>query len=479
LLGVADATPGLATMDVNRPVECRGSGRTPCANRAPGPGGQRWTGHSAAFNRDPIGFLIYCARTYGDVVSLRFGGERVLVLNHPSYIEQVMVTDKANFTKAFKREYQPILGKGLFMSEGAFWLRQRRLLEPAFRRQRLALHGEAIVAITERLVGTWRDGETRDFHKEMMQLLLEISAKTICGSDDVEEAREIGEALAEVNRCIEAGFGRPWYMPAWLPDARNRRLRKATRRLDKHVYGLIERRRAAPDAGNDALSMLVCSAHETSGGATSDRQLRDELLNLLQAGRETTALALTWSWLLLARHPAILNALQAELEGCLPAASATIADLPRLRMAEAILMESMRLFPPAAVLKRKAVRDCEIGGYSVRRGTSIMLPIFVVHRDLRFFTDSDKFQPARWTDGQTSSLPGFAYFPFGGGPRRCIGATLAMMTGVLVLATIARRFDVRCSARHTVALWPAVTLRPCNGVHLVIKERARVPAGVE
>jgi cytochrome P450 len=461
-----------------RRLDAHGVTKVSTGKRAPGPESRPWKDHSADFGRDPIGFLTRCARAYGDVVALRFGLERVLMLSHPEYIEQVMVTNSVNFTKAFKRNYQPILGNGLFMSEGDFWLRQRRILQPAFQRQRLALQEQTIVGIANRKLGTWRDGEARDFHWEMMQLLLEISAKTIFGVDDMDEIQELGTALAEVNRCIETDSGRPWYLPGWFPDARNRRLRQAARRLDECVFGLIRRRRNRQGDGTDILSVLTGEPREEGQRAMSDRQLRDELLNLLQAGRETTALALTWSWLLLAHHPAASIALQTELEHVLGETTATMADLPRLRFAESIVAESMRLFPPASILKRRAIRNCEIGGYSVRKGTSIMLPIVVVHRDPRFFNDPDKFRPERWTEELRHGLPRFAYFPFGGGPRQCIGTTLGMMTAVLVLSTIARRFEVQSAPGHAVTLWPTVTLRPRNGVHLIIKDRRRVTASV-
>jgi cytochrome P450 len=224
--------------------------------------------------------------------------------------------------------------------------------------------------------------------------------------------------------------------------------------------------------------MLLAASREDGGRAMTDRELRDQLLNLLQAGRETTALALTWSWFLLARDPAAAAALQKELEENSSDSTWTAADLPRLRFAEAIVTESMRLFPPASILKRVATRNCEIAGYPVHKGTSILLPIFVVHRDPRFFGDPDAFQPTRWIDGLQNRLPRFAYFPFGGGPRQCIGAALGMMTAVLVLATVARRFEVHCAPGNAVKLWPTVTLRPRDGVHLIVKDRRRAVAAI-
>jgi cytochrome P450 len=210
----------------------------------------------------------------------------------------------------------------------------------------------------------------------------------------------------------------------------------------------------------------------------NDRQLRDELLNLLQAGRETTALALTWTWFLLANDPAATTALESELDAVLGERLPTVADLPRLRFAEAVVMESMRLFPPAAILKRKAIQNCEIGGYCVPRGTSVMLPICVVQRDPRFFDSPDCFRPARWTAGLQDRLPRFAYFPFGGGPRQCIGTAMGMMTAVLVVATIARQFQFHPGSPEPVKLWPTVTLRPQHGVKLIIKDKSRAPAGI-
>jgi cytochrome P450 len=444
-----------------------------CANHPPEPPVGCERNHSAEFARNPAGYLTHCARSYGDLVSLRLGTEHVVVVYHPRDVEYVMVQGNRNFTKAFKLEYQPILGKGLFMSDGNLWLGQRRLLQPAFQRQQVERHGPTVVAFTERKINGWRDGETRDLHQEMMELLLEISAKTLCGVDDREKVHEIGNALADVNRCIEGGCARQGYLRGWLPGAGNPRLRKAVKRLDESIYALIERRRNCAGDGLDALSMLMGKDQGEVDCPMNDRQLRDELLNLLQAGRETTALALTWTWFLLANDPSAANTLESELDAALGERPPAVADLPRLRFTQAVVMESMRLFPPAAILKRKAIQKCEIGGYGVPRGTSIMLPICVVQRDPRFFDEPDCFRPARWTEGLQERLPRFAYFPFGGGPRQCIGKAMAMMIAVLVVATIARRFQFHPGSPEPVELWPAVTLRPQHGVKLVIKCKPR------
>ncbi len=437
--------------------------------RPPGPKGRFLSGNLPAYRLDPLGFLTRCARTYGGIVALRFGRRRFLLLTHPDYIEYVLNTGHRNFRKHSKGSFSPLLGQGLFASDGDFWLRQRRLAQPAFQRQRLAVHGKIIVALAERMLATWQDGETRDFHEEMMRLMLEITARTILGIDAPEEARDLGCALDAAVTCVEARFG-SW---GWLPTPNNLRLGRALRDLDTILYRLIERRRA--DGGNrdDVFSSLLHPRHGADDGCMTDRQARDEAVNLFVAGRETTALALSWTWYLLAHHPESVAELEAELDSVLGGRAPTVADLPQLRYIEQVVMESLRLFPPAFGLGRVAIQDCEIGGYRVPAGTSLLLSQWVVHRDPQYFDHPDQFRPHRWADGLAQRLPKYAYFPFGAGPRLCIGNTFAMMNTVLVLATIAQRFCVAPAPGHVVTLWPNVTLRPWQGIKVVLKANRR------
>jgi cytochrome P450 len=344
------------------------------AKLPPGPKGHLLSGHLAELKDNPLDSMTRWAREYGDVVAFRLGPKRALLFSHPDAIEYILVTGNRNFKKDFTLGlYRPILGNGLLTSEGDFWLRQRRLAQPAFQRQRIATYSETMVAFTQRMLTGWQDGAVVDVHAEMMRLTLEIAAKTLLNADATNEAREVGLALEEALSCIEARFGFLYWLPDWVPTRTNRRLRAAVRRLDAMLYRLIAQCRASGEGRGDLLSLLLHARDENDGGHMTDRQLRDEAMTLFLAGHETTALALTWTWYLLAQHPEVLAELQAELHTVLGDGPPSVADLPRLVYLERVLLEAMRLYPPAYGMGREAVRDCEISGYRVPAGMTIFM----------------------------------------------------------------------------------------------------------
>jgi cytochrome P450 len=463
----AEAKQTLVTLE-----QLRSSRRPQGGARPPGPKGHWLRGHTPEFARDPLGFLTRCARAHGDIVALRFGSKRVLLLNHPAYVEHVLVTGNRNFTKDFSTFLQPVLGQGLFMSSGDLWRRQRRLTQPAFQRQRVLAHGDTIAERVRHMLTTWHDGETRDIHADMMRLMLEVAVDTIFGSEAAAEAHQLGAALDLANESLQA---RP-NARRWLPTPSNLRLWRAVRRLNAIVHQLIDKRRRGPEGGHELLSSLLRVPREQDGSHMTDRQVRDEVMNFLLAGRETTALALTWSCYLVAHDPVATAELEAELTAVLGGRAPTAADLPQLAYCERVVTESLRLYPPAYALKRKIIQSCEIGGYQVPAGTTLMLAQWVLHRDPRFFDNPELFRPNRWADGLAERLPNFAYFPFGGGPRLCIGNALAMMTAVLALATIAQKFRLTPSSEHALTLAPAATLRPYQGVQMVLEARRQAPS---
>jgi cytochrome P450 len=440
--------------------------------RPPGPRGRLISGNLSQYVEDPLGFMTQCAHQYGDVVALGFGPKPVVVLNHPDLIEYVLVTGNRSFKKDFTIQlYRPFLGNGLLTSEGDFWLRQRRLAQPAFQRQRSAGYGEAMVAYTERMLAGWRDGETRDLHADLMGLTLDIAARTLFGIDMTGEAHRVGEALADGLEGIDNRFSGLLFPPLWVPTANNRRIHRARRTLDEILYRKIEEKRRSGEMGDDLLSILLHARDEDDGSRMTDLQLRDEAMTLLLAGHETTALALSWTWYLLALYPEVEEELEAELQAVLGGHSPTVADLPRLRYTEQVITEAMRLYPPAYGQGREAIHDCTIGGYQVHRGTTIFFFQCVLHRDGRYFDHPDEFRPGRWADGLAQRLPKYAYFPFGGGPRMCIGNTFALMETALVLATVAQRFRMRLVPGHAVTPWPSITLRPRHGIKVTLEKR--------
>jgi len=445
----------------------------------PRPPGWRWlTGHLGEFSRDRLGFMVRCAREYGDMTRIRLGHHRVYLANHPDLVEEVLVAKSRHFIKHFALRLNPeILGKGLLTSEGDFWLRQRRLIQPAFVRSRLAAYGPAMVAAADRVLDEWQPGEARDVAKEMARITLDIAAKTLFDADAHGSAGEVSGALQYMLDSYLVRFNRFLLpVPTWLPTPRNIAVRRARLRLDAIIYGYIRRRRQCGEDKGDLLSILLHARDEGDGTGMTDRQVRDEAMTLFLAGHETTALALSWTWYLLATNPEAEQRLMAELRQTLAGRTPTVADLPQLRYAEAIVMESMRLRPPIYAFGREALDDCEIGGFHVPKKATILMSQWVVQRDPRWWSEPEKFQPERWLDDRVHDIPKYAYFPFGGGPRLCIGNTFAMMETVLVLATIAQRFRFTVAAGHPVVPQATFTLRPLHGIPAIITPRARTEA---
>jgi cytochrome P450 len=431
----------------------------------PGPRGLPWLGNLPEFARDALGFLTRCSREYGDVVNFRLGTWPGVLINSPELIEQVLVKEHRNFIKHrfFWRQVTAIFGHGLLTAEGEFWQRQRRLAAPAFTGQRLANYGAVMVRHTERMLDGWRAGEVRNIHADMMALTLGIAAKTLFDAEVERDVAEIGEAVEAVVAEIAARYARPFVIPDLVPLPGHIRYRRGLRTIETVVQRIVQERRNRPQDDGDLLSMLM-QARDESGNPMSGQQLRDEAVTLLLAGHETTALALSWTWYLLAKHPEIQAGLAAEVAKVVGTGNATAEDLPRLRFTEKVVTEAMRLYPPAWAMGREAVNDCEIGGYPVPAGTTVSMSQWVLHRDPRYFENPEAFRPERWSDEFTRQLPRFAYFPFGGGPRICIGNRFAIMEAVLVIATIVQRFRLEARDNRPVIPFPSITLRPAGGV---------------
>jgi cytochrome P450 len=436
------------------------------------PKGRFLVGHLLDMRQDHLGFVTAAARTHGDFVPLQFGRRPVYLLSHPDYVEEVLVKQHRNFSKGyFYRILEPLLGKGLVTSEGDFWLRQRRLAQPAFHRERINAFAEVMVEYTQALLAEWRDGDVRDVHEDMMRLTLRVVGKTLFDADVEEDApdvgRELSTALAELSNQM---VGPEFLLPARIPTPSRLRLQQAIRRLDPLVFRIIaERRRSGVDAG-DLLSMLL-QAQDEDGSSMTDGQLRDEAMTIVLAGHETTALALSWAWYLLSEHPDAQARLADEVDDVLGDRDPTVTDVPQLRYAEAVIMEAMRLYPPIFGIGRESVEACEIGGHALPAGANVYIVPWVIQRDPRFFDEPDAFKPERWLDGLQKRLPRFAYFPFGGGPRLCMGQSFAMLESVLLLSTIARSWRLELSPGHPVELLPTLTLRPKRGLRMHLRNR--------
>jgi cytochrome P450 len=437
----------------------------------PGPKGHLIGNNLREYANDPLGFLSSCAREYGDVVKLRLMGQTFYLLSHPDLIEYVLVDNNRNFTKTrILRRNRRLLGEGLLTSEGEFWRRQRRLAQPAFHRKRVAAYGEVMVAFAERSLEGWWDGQTIDVHEEMMRLTLEIVAKCLFDTDVGTEAKDVGRAMKVALEDFSSQR-RLIRIPKRIPTPHNVRFEMAARRLDRIVATIIEERRKSEEDRGDLLSMLMF-AEDDSGERMTDEQLRDEVMTLLLAGHETTANALSWTFWLLSLNVEVGAKLAEELKRVLGGRAPTIEDLSNLPYAERVLKESIRLYPPAWVMGREAIGECEVGGHRMPAGTTALVSQWVVHRDPRYHDDPERFFPERWTAEYEEGLPRFAYFPFGGGPRQCIGASFAMTEARLILATVAQRYRMELAAGQRVEPYASVTLRPEKGIRMTLAKRS-------
>jgi cytochrome P450 len=427
--------------------------------------------------RDPLGFLTRTVRDYGDVFRVRVGPMQFYVLTDPTDVEYVFRGNHRNFIKdkGTRTLLSAVLGQGLVTSEGELWRRQRRLAQPAFQQESIQQYSTIMVDYARRAVEEWRPGEARDVHTDMMRLTLEIVARTLFSAEIGDEAARVGRALDALMKywAGPGGIVRWW---SYVPIPGNFRFRRAVRDLDSIIVTTVARRRAGGDAHEDLLSRFL-NAQDADGSGMSDKQLRDEMITLLLAGHETTAVALSFCFYLLALHPEVDARLASELHEVLGAKEPTADDIPRLRYTEWVVKEAMRLYPPVPNVAREALADCEIGGYRIPKGAQIALVQWVTQRDPRWFgDDADEFRPERWDNDLARRIPRCAYFPFADGPRGCIGNHFAMMEAILILATVAARYRLTLVPGYKLRVLPSVTLRPSGGIRMETHSRER-PCG--
>jgi len=426
-----------------------------------------------AYRRGPLPFFQNLAAQYGDISYFKLGPQEAFFLNHPDYIKDVLVTNNHNFIKGLAlQRAKRLLGEGLLTSEGEFHRRQRRLAQPAFHRARIASYASVMTDYATQTRARWRDGETLDMSEEMMRLTLGIVGKTLFDADVVSDAQEVGEAMTVVMDLFNTITIPFFELLQKLPLPQLRRFDNAKAKLDAIIYRLIEERRRSGEDRGDLLSMLLLAQDtEGDGGRMTDAQLRDEVMTIFLAGHETTANAMTWTWYVLSQNPHAEAELHEELDRVLAGRLPTFADVAQLKYTEMVVAESMRLYPPAWAIGRLALKECKIAGYVVPARSLVLMSQYVMHRDPRYFPDPLRFDPQRWTAEARESRPQFCYFPFGGGPRRCIGEGFAWMEGILLLATLAQQWQLRLVENHPVALKPVITLRPKHGMRMTVVRR--------
>jgi len=429
------------------------------------------------FRRNPPLFLQGLARDHGDLVNYRLGSQDIYLVSNPEWIKDILVTHQTNFTKSrFLQRAKVVFGDGLLTSEGEFHRRQRRLVQPAFHRDRLIGYASAMVECTARAREQWTDGAQLDLSREMMRLTLAVVAKTLFSADVTSEADNIGRALTQVMLLFDMVFMpfSEWIEKLPLPSVR--RFEKARDFLDQTIYGIIAERRVSKEDTGDLLSMLLLAQDEDGSAGMNDKQIRDEALTLFLAGHETTANALMWTWYLLSQNPAAAAKFYDEVDRVLQGRLPTFNDLPQLKYTEGVFAESMRLYPPAWAIGRRVKTDYAIGPYTVPAQSILVMSPYVVHRDPRWFPDPDQFQPERWAEAAVAAAdrPKFSYFPFGGGTRVCIGERFAWMEGVLLLSVVAQRWRFKLVPGHPVATEALITLRAKHGMKMVAGKRSPV-----
>ena len=426
-----------------------------------------------AMRRDPLSYMEQMHRQYGDLVSYFPPGRQVFMLFHPDMTQDMLVTRARNHHQGrVMQRSRSVLGNGLLTSEESFHLRQRRLIQPAFHRQRVFGYGRAMLDYTERHQQRWKHGEVLDIHQEMMRLTLRIVGKTLFDTDVEGDSQEIGRALNTFMHLFKfAVLPLSEYLEK-LPIPPVLRMKKARAIMDRIIYGFIEERRRNGEDRGDLLSMLL-AAEDTDAGSASTRmdndQIRDECVTLILAGHETTANALTWTLYLLAQHPEISQRLKGELDNVLGDRPPEPEDYPNLKYAEMVFSEAMRLYPPAWGIARTVVEPYEAFGVHFPKNAIVLTSQWITHRDPRWHPDPLRFDPQRWMPEARASRPKFSYFPFGAGARQCIGESFAWMEGVLLLASIARKWKFSVVPETRVELLPLITLRPKFGMKLRVQ----------
>jgi cytochrome P450 len=420
-------------------------------------------------------FLLDLRRRFGPVTQFRLLARRIWIANEPDVIRDVLVTKHKAFVKSRGAvRLKRLLGEGLLTSEEPLHLRQRHLMQPAFHRDRIVQYAADMVDETQHELASWNDGATIDLAEAMTRLTLGIAARTLFGANVAGDADEVRAALSTVMELFPRFLSPLSELLDRLPVPQTRRFEAARARLDAVIYRLIAERRASGRDTGDLLSTLLL-ARDVEAGSMSDQQVRDEAMTIFLAGHETTANALLWTLYLLSQHPPVGAELVAEIDRTLGGRAATADDAARLPFTRAVLSEAMRLYPPAWILGRRAAQDVEVGGYELRGGEVVLMSQYVVHRDPRFYAEPEAFRPARWATAEAQALPKFAYFPFGGGNRVCIGEQFAWMEGMLVLATIARRWRLDLVPGTPVDIMPLVTLRPRYPMPMTLHERKGAP----
>jgi len=440
------------------------------AGLPPGPKGTLIGGCIDKFDDGLLDFLLETARDYGRLASARVGPKRIFLVSDPALIEQVLVRDAKHYIKHFgTRAFRPILGNGLVTSEGAHWRSQRKLMQPNFMKAKVRAYAPLMSTITETMLEAWTPGEAVTVNFEFSRLTSQIALKALFDLDDAGDRQHFTDTLKRAIDIMTSRLRRLVKAPLWLPTPETLRLKRALSELDRTVLGFIAAARARGTEGDDLLSRLLAATDE-DGSHMSDSELRDEAMTLYLAGHETTALALTWTWVLLSQHPSVEDKLASEWRTVLGGRTPALKDVADLPYTSAVITEAMRLYPPVYIMGREATKDLELGGYRVKRGYTVLMSQWVSHRDPEIFPDPETFRPERWEDGLARRIPKFAYFPFGGGQRVCIGTDFASVEAAIILAAVGQRYRFTID-NVEIGFKPQVTLMPKDPITATLRRR--------
>jgi cytochrome P450 len=439
------------------------------------PGSVPLFGHAAVFKKNPLQTIASWWRGYGDALRFRLGPKTLHLFSHPDLADEILIQQSDRFVKVYDPR-KPVglalvLGNGLVTSSGEVWKRHRRIIQPVFHRSRMAAMADRMAQAGEQRIAGWANhvGESVDIAAEMMLLALEVISQTMFTTSVAQHTDQISRALRVSLKYAFDSFHNPLHPPRWLPTARNREFRQVMAFMDGLMYGLIAERRRNGASHGDLLDLLLQAQDEETGSGLSDQELRDEALTIFAAGHETTANALAWTWYLLATHPEAKARFHGEVDRVLQGRTPSADDLPRLPYTRALFEESLRLYPPAPAIQRKALTSTTIGGLTLPADAVVLIGVYNLHRHPAFWRDPDRFLPERWLDDERPAAR-CAYLPFGAGPRACVGTHFASVEGPLLLALIGRHYDLQL-AQDRVEPELMVTLRPKGGIRMTIQPR--------
>ncbi|MGE1163094.1 cytochrome P450 [Peribacillus simplex] len=438
------------------------------------PKGRLISGHTKEFQKDALGFLTRLAKEYGEVAKFRFGPfQNVYLVSNPDLIKQILVTKQKSFVKSKDlKALKPLIGEGLLTSEKDFHMRQRRLIQPSFKKNHISHYAKDMIDITMAYISTWEHNDERIITKDMMDITLGIVSKTMFSIEFTDGSEIVGKSLNTVLKAAVKRMRSIFRLPLWVPTKINREYKKAIKSLDKVIYEIIEKRKTDTVKHEDMLGILMDARDAEDGLGMTNHHLRDELMTIFLAGHETTANALSWALYALSLNPEIQSKLFCEVDSIIGRRTPSPDDFMKLPYTQNIIQETLRMYPPSFMISRDVEEDVVIGGYHFKKGDMIIISSYVMQHDPKYFEQPDSFIPERFENNFLKNLPMFAYLPFGGGPRVCIGNHFAMMEAVLVLACISQRYRIKLAPdHHEVTPLPSLTLRPKRGLRMVVEER--------